>query len=286
MAYFPTYVGQDAAAVVPVIRRIEVDAIREALEEGLNDFWAMPSHAAFLGLVYPLCGMVLASAPSYQNALQLLFPLASGFALVGPFAAVGLYEMSRRRELGLEISWKYAFNVLRSPSIPSIAALGALLLTIFAAWITAAQWLYMALYGPTPPVALVDFLQQVASTERGWLLVGAGCFIGFCFAAVTLAISVVSFPLLLDRDAGALTAVATSIKTVLKNPVPMALWGLIVAAALLIGALPFFIGLTLVVPFLAHATWHLYRKVIVRDPARSTRLLEQKKRWANPLMTL
>ena len=268
MAYFRISFGQDAAGAAPVIRKIEIKDIREALEEGLNDFWAMPSHAAFLALVYPLCGMVLTYAPSYQNALQLLFPLASGFALVGPFAAVGLYEMSRRRELGLEISWKYAFNVLRSPSIPSIAALGTLLLTIFAAWITASQWLYTALYGPRPPVVLIDFLQQVASTERGWLLISAGCFIGFCFASVTLVVSVVSFPLLLDRDAGALTAVATSIKTVLKNPVPMALWGLIVAAALLIGSLPFFIGLTLVVPVLAHATWHLYRKVIVRDPAQ------------------
>jgi uncharacterized membrane protein len=268
MAYFHISIGQDAAGAASVIRKIEIKDIRETLEEGLNDFWAMPSHAAFLGVVYPLCGMVLAYAPSYQNALQLLFPLASGFALVGPFAAVGLYEMSRRRELGLEISWKYAFNVLRSPSIPSIAALGTLLLTIFAAWITASQWLYTALYGPRPPVVLIDFLQQVASTERGWLLISAGCFIGFCFASVTLAVSVVSFPLLLDRDAGALTAVATSIKTVLKNPVPMALWGLIVAGALLIGSLPFFIGLTLVVPVLAHATWHLYRKVIVRDPAQ------------------
>ena len=136
MAYFPTYVGHNTAAVVPVIRGIEVGAIREALEKGVSDFCAMPSNAAFLALVYPLCGMVLAYAPSYQNAPQLLFPLASGFALVGPFVAVGLYEMSRRRELGLEISWKYAFNVLRSPSLPSIAALGSVLLTIFAAWIT------------------------------------------------------------------------------------------------------------------------------------------------------
>jgi uncharacterized membrane protein len=267
MAYFPIYLGEYAAAVIPVIRRIGAKDIRDALEEGVTDFWAMPSHAAFLALVYPLCGMVLAYAPSFQTDLQLLFPLASGFALVGPFVAVGLYEMSRRRELGLEISWKYAFNALRSPSMPSIAALGLLLLTIFAAWIAASQWLYMVLYGSTQSVAFVDFLQQVLSTERGWLLVGVGCFIGFCFAAVTLATSVVSFPLLLDRDAGALIAVATSIKTVRKNPIPMALWGLIVAAALLIGSLPFFMGLTLVLPVLGHATWHLYRKVIVVDPA-------------------
>src|SRR5580698_7397836 len=142
MAYFPTYIGQDAAAVVPVIRRIEVNAIREALEKGVSDFWATPSHVAFLALIYPLCGLLLAYAPSYQNALQLLFPLASGFALVGPFVAVGLYEMSRRRELGLEIWRKYAFNGLHSPSLPSIATLGSLLLTIFAAWITSAQWVY------------------------------------------------------------------------------------------------------------------------------------------------
>jgi len=266
MAYFPTYVGQNATAAVPEIRRIEVKDIREALEKGVNDFLALPSHVAFLALVYPLCGLVLAYATSDQNALQLLFPLASGFALVGPFVALGLYEMSRRRELGLEISWKYAFNVLRSPSIPSIVALGSLLLIIFAAWIAASQWLYTLLYGSTPPAAFLGFLQQVASTERGWLLVGVGCFIGFCFAAVTLTISVVSFPLLLDRDVGAIIAIATSIKTVRKNPIPMTLWGLIVAAALLIGSLPFFMGLTLVLPVLGHATWHLYRKVIVRDP--------------------
>jgi uncharacterized membrane protein len=278
MAYFPTYVGQDAAPAVPVIRRIEIKAIREALEEGVSDFWAMPSHAAFLALVYPLCGMVLAYAPSYQNALQLLFPLASGFALVGPFVAVGLYEMSRRRELGLEISWKYAFNVLHSPSLPSIATLGSLLLTIFAAWITSAQWVYTALYGLAPPIALVDFLQQVASTERGWLLIGVGCFIGFCFAAVTLAISVVSFPLLLERDVDALIAVATSIRTVRKNPIPMTLWGLMVAAALLIGSLPFFMGLTLIMPVLGHATWHLYRKVVVWDPAQEQPAILSKKK--------
>jgi uncharacterized membrane protein len=278
MAYPYISISQDAVGAAPIIREIQIKDIRNALAEGLNDFLAMPTHAAFLALVYPICGLVLAYATSAQNALQLLFPLASGFALVGPFVAVGLYEMSRRRELGLEISWKDAFNVLRSPSIPSIAALGALLLTIFAIWIIASQWLYTALYGPTPPVFFVDFLQQVASTERGWLLVTVGCFIGFYFAAVTLAISVVSFPLLLDRDAGALMAVATSVKTVRKNPIPMALWGLIVAVALLIGSLPFFMGLTLVIPILGHASWHLYRKVIVsRSSPRASSYLSRRR---------
>jgi uncharacterized membrane protein len=152
------YFGQHGVAAAPMIRRIEFRDIREALANGAKDFHAMPSHLAFLVVICPLCGVVLACVTSQQNALQLLFPLSSGFALIGPFAAVGLFEMSRRRELGLDISWQYAFNVLRSTSFSSIAALGLLLLAILAAWIAAAQLLYTALFGPSPPASLVDFL--------------------------------------------------------------------------------------------------------------------------------
>lgn len=268
MANFHVYVGQDAVADLPLVRKIGPGDIGEALAKGASDFWAMPSHLAFLGLIYPFCGLVLAYVISQQNALQLVFPLASGFALLGPIAAVGLYEMSRRRELGLDTSWKYAFNVARSPSIPSIAALGLLLLAIFLAWIAVAQLLYMKLFGPLPPASYADFLKDVVSTQRGWTLIGAGCLIGLCFAVVSLSVSVVSFPLLLDRDVGAAAAVATSVKTVRENPVTMALWGLVVAAALAIGSLPLFIGLAVVMPILGHATWHLYRIAVVRDPAR------------------
>src|SRR5580693_2608846 len=252
MAYFPTYVGQDAAAVVPVIRRIEVDAIREALEKGVSDFWAMPSHAAFLGLVYPLCGMVLAYAPSYQNALQLLFPFAAGFALVGPFVAVGLYEMSRRRELGLAATWRDAFAVLRSPALPSILALGLLLLAIFVAWIGAAQLLYFNLYGPDPPDAALPFFRDVLTSGRGWLLIVLGGFIGFCFAALALCVSVVSFPLMLDRGVGLVPAVRASLRTAHENPLGVAQWGLIVATGLFLGSLPLFFGLAVVMPVLGH----------------------------------
>jgi uncharacterized membrane protein len=267
MANLNIYFGQRGIMAVPTIRRIELRDIRDALAKGAKDFHATPSHLVFLAAIYPLCGVVLAYVTSQQNALQLLFPLSSGFALIGPFAAISLFEISRRRELGLDVSWKYAFYVLRSPSIPSIAALGLLLLAIFAAWIAAAQLLYTTLFGPMPPVSLVDFLGEVVSTERGWMLIGVGCLIGFCFAAVALAVSSISFPLLLDRDIGAAMAIATSIEAVRENPLTMTFWGFIVAAALLIGSLPFFIGLAIVMPILGHSTWHLYRKVILRDPA-------------------
>jgi uncharacterized membrane protein len=268
MANLNIYFGERGSVAVPTIRRIELRDIREALAKGAKDFYAMPSHLAFLAAIYPLCGVVLAYVTSQQNALQLLFPLSSGFALIGPFAAVGLFEMSRRRELGLDVSWKYAFNVLRSPSIPSIAALGMLVLAIFAAWIAVAQLLYTTLFGPMPPVSPIDFFGEVVSTEHGWMLIGIGCFIGLCFAAMTLAVSVISFPLLLDRDIGAAMAIATSIEAVWENPITMTVWGLIVTAALLVGSLPFFIGLAIVMPILGHSTWHLYRKVIIRDPAQ------------------
>ncbi|MGD0722360.1 MAG: DUF2189 domain-containing protein [Roseiarcus sp.] len=268
MSNLHVFAGHDAYQAAPVIRRIGPQQIWRALAQGADDFRAMPSHIAFLCLIYPLCGLVLSYLTSQQNALQLAFPLASGFALIGPFAAIGLYEMSRRRELGLDGSWKYAFNVLRSPSIPAIGALGLLLVALFVAWLASAQALYAWLFGPAPPASAVDFLREVVSTSRGWLLIGFGGFIGFCFAVVSFSLSVVSFPLLLERDVGAVAAVAASVAAVRDNPAAMALWGLIVAGSLIIGAVPLFVGLAVVMPILGHATWHLYRAVVVRDPGQ------------------
>jgi uncharacterized membrane protein len=268
MTHLHVYAGHDAAVATPIVRKVGPRDLVHALAQGIDDFRAMPSHIAFLCLIYPLCGLVLAYLTSQQNALQLIFPLASGFALIGPFAAIGLYEMSRRRELGLETSWRYAFNVLRSPSIPAIGALGLLLLALFVAWLTAAQLLYSWLFGPAPPASWAGFVKEVLTTPRGFALIGLGGLVGFCFAAVTLSVSVVSFPLLLDRDVGAAAALATSVRVMRENLGAMALWGIIVAAALILGALPFFVGLALVMPILGHATWRLYRAVIVRDPSQ------------------
>jgi uncharacterized membrane protein len=268
MTHLHVYAGHDDVAAMPVVRKIEPHDLIHALELGIDDFKAMPSHLLFLGLVYPLCGFVLAYLTSQQNALQLIFPLVSGFALIGPFAAIGLYEMSRRRELGQDTSWKYALNVLRSPSIPAILVVGLLLMALFVAWLTAAQLLYNWLFGAAPPASYLGFLKTVLTTRHGWALIGIGGFVGFLFAVASLSVSVVSFPLLLDRDAGAAAAVATSVRAVRENIVTMALWGLIVSAALIFGSLPFFLGLVVVMPILGHATWHLYRAVIVRDPAQ------------------
>jgi uncharacterized membrane protein len=266
MASFHVIAGANETAIPPRVRKIETADLWDALARGFEDFKAKPSHLVFLGMLYPIFGLCLAALTFSGDAMPLLFPLVSGFALIGPFAAVGLYEISRRRELGLDTSWQHAFDVLRSPSTPSILALGLVLMAIFAVWLGAAQMLYGWLYGNYAPASYVAFLSEVLTTPRGWALIILGHIVGLIFAVLVLSISVVAFPLLLDRDVGAGTAVETSVKAVMQNPRTMAIWGLVVAGLLIVGSVPFFAGLAVVVPVLGHATWHLYRKVVERDP--------------------
>ncbi len=254
---------EDLEAVVPEVRHIGLGDLREALSRGFDDFAAYRTDVIFLCVVYPVIGLVLARLAFGYGMLPLLFPLASGFALIGPFAAVGLYEMSRRREYG-DAAWPDAFGVIRSRSFGAIVVLGLLLVAIFLFWLVAAETIYELTLGPEPPASLSSFMRDVFATDAGWTMIVVGVGIGFLFALLVLIISVVSFPLLLDRDVGLGAAVRTSVRAVTVNPVPMALWGLIVAAGLLVGSIPLFLGLIVVMPVLGHATWHLYRRVVPR----------------------
>ena len=259
--------GASAHPAQPVIRHITPSDLFSALAQGVDDFSAMPSHAVFLCVIYPLLGLWLISLTAGYSMLPLAFPLAAGFALIGPFAAIGLYELSRRREAGLDTSSSHVFDVLHSPSLGAIVALGLLLTAIFLVWLAVAQAIYVANFGYAAPVSVRQFAEDVLTTEPGWNLIIVGTGVGFLFAALVLTISAVSFPLLLDRDVGAAVALFTSIRVIVANPLTMALWGLIVAALLVLGSLPFFLGLTVVMPVLGHATWHLYRKAVVPGPA-------------------
>jgi uncharacterized membrane protein len=248
---------------LPEVRKIRLGDLNDALAEGWADFKAKPTYVLLLGILYPIIGLFLARLTFGYDVLPLLFPLAAGFALVGPFAAIGFYEISRRRELGEEPSWWSVFGLLGRKSPGSILALGALLTVIFFIWIGVAETIFRTLFGPEPLTSLSFFVHQVFETPQGKRLAMVGIGVGFLFALLTFSIGVVSFPLMMDRDVSAPAAMITSVKAVVANPFVMMAWATIITAALIVGSLPLFLGLAVVLPMFGHASWHIYRKVVV-----------------------
>jgi uncharacterized membrane protein len=247
------------------VRRIGAADIGDALVKGFDDFTAFRDDVVLICVIYPIVGLLLARLAFGYELLPLIFPMASGFALIGPFAAVLLYEMSRRREQGMRVSWGDGFALVHSPAFGPILTLGLMLMALFLVWLAAAWGIYALTLGPEPPASITGFIRDVLTTGRGWALIVIGVGVGFLFAVLSLAVSVVSFPLLIDRDVRLSTAVGTSVRAVIANPGGMALWGLAVAAGLVLGSIPIFLGLIVVMPVLGHATWHLYRKVVTTD---------------------
>ncbi len=259
--------GSGAAGdALPRVRRIGMADLREALRRGWVDFTEARSDVIFLCLIYPVMGVVLVYLATRGDMLPLVFPVVAGFALLGPAAATGVYEISRRREQGQPTNWRTALGVFRSPSFAAILVLTFGLLATFLVWVVAAYGIWAATLGPVMPASAGAFLTEVLTTPSGWAMILIGLGVGFLFAAAVLAVSVVSFPLLLDRPVGLPVAVVTSIRVAGASPGAVAAWGLIVAMALAIGALPVLLGLVVVLPVLGHATWHLYRLAV--EPAR------------------
>jgi uncharacterized membrane protein len=250
-------------AILPAVRKITLADLREVLAKGWDDFMHKPSHVLVLAVVYPVTGLILGRLTFGYNLLPLLFPLAAGFALLGPFAALGFYEISREREAGIDPSWWSALSVIRYHSHGSIIALGVLLLALFLAWILTAKAIFEGIFGQEPVTSVSGLIHQVFATPGGVTLIVAGNFVGFLFALVCFSISVVSFPLIIDRDVSAPVAIVTSLKAVIANPIAMLAWAFIIALALIVGSLPLLVGLVVVLPVLGHASWHLYRKVVV-----------------------
>jgi uncharacterized membrane protein len=246
----------------PVTRPLTMADLRIALRKGWEDLSAMRSDVMFACMLYPLMGAVLLGLAAQGSMSHLLFPVLSGFALVGPVAGLGLYELSRRREAGLKVGWASMFEVLKSPRFPRIVMLALFNAVIFMAWLLIADAIHAATLGSERVLSLGALLSEAVSTPAGWAMIGVGTGVGFVLAAAVLAVSVVSFPLLLDRDVSLPVAVTTSVKVARENPAVIAAWGLIVAGLLGVGILPALVGLIVVLPVLGHATWHLYRAAV------------------------
>lgn len=252
----------DSGSARPTIRKINVSDLKDVLVKGFKDFDAKPTHFVLLFIIYPIVGIILINLTAGYEILPLVFPIIAGFALIGPFAAIGLYEISRRREQGLDFSIKYAFEVHKSPSFGAIITLSIVMMVLYFAWLGAALVIFNLTFGGVTPTGFLSFAREVVTTQAGWTLIIVGSGVGFIFAVMVLALAVVSFPMLLDKDVSAATAIGTSVRAVVANPVVMAVWGVIVAGCLILGSIPFFFGLAVAMPVLGHATWHLYRKVV------------------------
>lgn len=251
----------------PEVRKMSVHDVTDALRLGIADFKAKPSQLVFVYVLYPFIALFMARVAFGMDIIPLLFPLSGGIALIGPAVAVVFYEISRRRERGLDTSWKHSLAVVKSPVMLSVAALSLMLLAIFVVWLFIADAIYGVYFGGEEQTSIVEFTKQVFVTAKGWSLIFVGCAAGFVLALLVLVTSAVSFPLLIDRDIGPMGAVSASIRVAWHNPIPVAAWGLVVAVVLFLGTIMAFIGLAISFPVLGHATWHFYRKAIVWSDA-------------------
>ncbi len=264
MTHNPAYVAQPVESKIP-IRRITAADLRASLADGLADFREKRGDLLFVGLLYPLIGLATAVYFTGGRNIALLFPLFAGLTLLGPLVASGFYELAKRRERGQDSNWWHFFDVLNSKASISIAAVGIGMIGIFCAWIASAAVIYTVFFGPEPPASLTAFLSDLFTTSDGWGMIILGNIVGAVFAVIVLAVSVVSLPLLVDRNVGAGAAVGASLRAFIKNPVILLRWGIMVAAILFVAAIPLLIGLAFALPVLGYATWHLYTRIVARD---------------------
>ena len=255
-------VAAPAAQPMPVVRAIAWSDVRQALVAGIEDFRAAPAFGLFFGAVFAAGGILILACLFRLGLAYLAYPLAAGFVLVGPFAAAGLYEVSRRRERGLPLEWP---GVLAAPLRQGRRELGWMAfvcLFILLMWMYQVRLLLALFLGFSLPPTLGGFFAAVFGTPEGLAFLAVGHLVGAAMALLTFALTVVSFPLLLDRDRDFITAMITSVQAVVQNPGPMLAWAGLVTALLVVAMLPLFLGLVVVLPVLGHATWHLYRRLI------------------------
>ena len=248
------------------VRTITDDDLRSSLHQGLGDFLAMRGDIFFAGLIYTLIGVAAVVMTTNRPLMPFFFPVVAGVGLLGPVAAVGFYELARRREDGRgDHNWSHFFDVVKRPAADDMAVVAGLLLLIFLAWLFAAGALYGLLFGFWTPTSIGDFLAAVFTTPKGWALIVLGGVVGAAFGWLVLALSVASLPLMVDCDVSASEAVSASWRASHANKALMFCWALIVTGLLILGSAPLFVGLAFVLPWLGYSTWHLYSRLVDRQ---------------------
>jgi len=251
--------------VDPVVRCITAADIAEALGKGLRDFQAAPLYGLAFGALYAGGGIVILLSLTAFGMIYLAYPLAAGFALLGPFVAIGLYEVSRRREAGQQLSVRGIWSTVKSRS--EIGWMAFVTLFVFVIWMYQVRLLIALLIGLNASFSsLREFVTVVLTTNEGLLFLAIGNAVGAALSLILFSLTVVSFPLLLDRDIDFVTAMVTSVRAVVMSPLPMIGWAAVIVVLLIVSALPYFLGLLVTLPVLGHATWHLYRRIVAPVP--------------------
>lgn len=257
--------GSARSAEIP-IRIITDDDLRASLREGLDDFLLFRGDIVFAGLVYTLIGIAAVVMTTSMPLMPFFVPVVAGVGLLGPVAAVGFYELARRRDGGqTDIHWFNFLDVRKRSTVDDMGVVAGLLLAIFLAWLLAAGILYALLFGWAAPQSVADFVGMIFETGRGWALIVAGAAVGGIFGWIVLSLSVVSLPMLVDLNVSASQAVSASWRAAHANRGEMVRWGVVVFVLLVAGSIPLFVGLAFVLPWLGYSTWHLYTRLIDRS---------------------
>ena len=254
------------------VRTITADDLRSSLREGLDDFRTFRGDIVFAGVVYTIIGIAAVVMTTSKPLMPFFFPVVAGVGLLGPAAAVGFYELARRREAGqTDIHWFNFLDVRKRPSVDDLGIVAGLLLAIFFGWLLVAGALYALLFGWATPDSVDGFITMIFTTAKGWALIFGGAAIGAIFGWIVLSLSVVSLPMLVDCDISAADAVSASWRAAHRNKGVMIRWGITVLVLLFLGSIPIFVGLAFVLPWLGYSTWHLYTRLVDRTAIPSRR---------------
>ncbi len=256
-----------AAATMPEVNAVTVADIRASLAEGLSDFARAPAFGLFFGGIFALGGILIALALTAWEVPWLIYPFAIGFPLLGPFAAAGLYEVSHRLETGRPLLWGQVLTAVWAQKSRELSWMAFVMLFFFWIWMYQVRLWIALILGRMSFSTLDRFLTVVFTTPQGWIFLVIGHLVGAALSLVLFSITVISIPLLMQRDVDFVTAMITSVKAVLASPLVMLGWGVIVTLAVIVACVPFFLGLLVVLPVLGHATWHLYRRAVAAPPS-------------------
>ncbi|HWK94049.1 MAG TPA: DUF2189 domain-containing protein [Pseudolabrys sp.] len=253
----------------PVVCAITARDVVESLAAGLRDFQAAPLIGLACGAIYAFGGIAIVLSVTALSLSYLAYPLAAGFALIGPFVAIGLYEVSHRRETGEPISFGAVWRKVMSRS--EIGWMAFVTVFVMLMWMYQVRLLMALLLGVNASFASFEqFITVVLTTNSGLLFLAIGNIDGAVLSLVLFSLTVVSFPLLLDREVDFITAMITSVRAVVASPVPMIGWAAVIVVLMIVSALPAFLGLIVTLPVLGHATWHLYRRIVAPVAAEDT----------------